>query len=124
MDVEKLVYSLSYASELFKLLSDPTRLLIFMYLARKGEATVKEIAEALGRPENLISYHMSAVKRMGIIGFRKVGRNVYYKLVDDRFKKLIQLTLELVESKPEPGIKPRKLKFQIDKALKDIKLTS
>lgn len=124
MDVEKLAYTVGYASELFKLLSDPTRLLIFMYLARKGEATVKEIAEALGRPENLISYHVSAVRRLGILGFRKVGKNVYYKLVDERLKKLLQITMEFVESRQEPTIKPRKPRFQLDRIVDNLKLTN
>jgi len=122
LDVERLAYTIGYASELFKLLSDPTRLLIFMYLAKRGEATVKEIAEALGRPENLISYHISTVRRLGIVGFRKVGRNVYYKLVDDRLRKLLQLTLELVESKVEPTVRPRKPKFELSKSLSNLKL--
>jgi DNA-binding transcriptional ArsR family regulator len=121
LDAERLAYTLGYASELFKVLSDPTRLLIFMYLAKRGEASVKEIAEALGRPENLVSYHISAVKRLGIIGFRKVGKNVYYRLVDERLKKLIQVAMELVENKPEPFIRPRKLKFQVSKIASDVK---
>ena len=120
MDAERLAYTLGYASELFKVLSDPTRLLIFMYLAKRGEASVKEIAEALGRPENLVSYHISAVKRLGIIGFRKVGKNVYYRLVDVRLKKLIQVAMELVENKPEPFIRPRKLKFQVSKIASNV----
>jgi len=120
LDAERLAYTLSYASELFKVLSDPTRLLIFMYLAKRGEASVKEIAEALGRPENLVSYHISAVKRLGIIGFRKVGKNVYYRLVDERLKKLIQVAMELVENKPEPFIRPRKLKFQVSKIASNV----
>jgi DNA-binding transcriptional ArsR family regulator len=120
LDAERLAYTLSYASELFKVLSEPTRLLIFMYLAKRGEASVKEIAEALGRPENLVSYHISAVKRLGIIGFRKVGKNVYYRLVDERLKKLIQVAMELVENKPEPFIRPRKLKFQVSKIASNV----
>lgn len=120
MDAERLAYTLGYASELFKVLSDPTRLLIFMYLAKRGEASVKEIAEALGRPENLVSYHISSVKRLGIIGFRKVGKNVYYRLVDERLKKLIQVAMELVENKPEPFIRPRKLKFQVSKIASNV----
>jgi DNA-binding transcriptional ArsR family regulator len=120
LDAERLAYTLGYASELFKVLSDPTRLLIFMYLAKRGEASVKEIAEALGRPENLVSYHISAVKRLGIIGFRKVGKNVYYRLVDERLKKLIQVAMELVENKPEQFIRPRKLKFQVSKIASNV----
>jgi DNA-binding transcriptional ArsR family regulator len=120
LDAERLAYTLSYASELFKVLSEPTRLLIFIYLAKRGEASVKEIAEALGRPENLVSYHISAVKRLGIIGFRKVGKNVYYRLVDERLKKLIQVAMELVENKPEPFIRPRKLKFQVSKIASNV----
>ncbi len=122
LDTEKLAYTIGYASELFKALSEPTRILIFMYLAKRGEASVKEIAEALGRPENLVSYHISAIKRLGIISFRKVGKNVYYKLVDDRLKKMIQIAIELVENRPEPLIRPRRLKFQVqvDNVVKNI----
>jgi Predicted transcriptional regulators len=121
LDAERLAHTLGYASELFKVLSEPTRLLIFMYLAKRGEASVKEIAKALGRPENLVSYHIGAVKRLGFIGFRKAGKKVYYRLVDDRFRKLIQVAIELVENKQEPFIKPRRLKFQVNRVADSVR---
>jgi len=104
---DRLLQVLSYASELFKLLSDPTRLLIFMYLARRNEATVREIAEVLGKPDNLVSYHISLVKRLGLVTSRKSGRNVYYRIVDETIKKLVELSFKLAETRRDSIFKPR-----------------
>ncbi len=113
---QDVAYTVSYASEIFRALSDPTRLLIFMYLAKRGEATIKDIAEALGRPENLISYHVNLVKRLGIVKFRKAGKHVYYNLADENIKNIIELSLNLA-GKGERSVRPRGLRFNLHRAL-------
>ncbi|MDM7274687.1 MAG: metalloregulator ArsR/SmtB family transcription factor [Thermoprotei archaeon] len=113
---QDIAYLVGYASEVFKVLSDPTRLLIFIYLARKGEATIKDMAEALGRPENLISYHINLVKRLGIVKFRKSGKRVYYKLADENLKNIIELSLNLAD-RGDRSVKPRSLRFNLYRVL-------
>ncbi len=67
---------------LLRLLSDPTRLRIFLLL-RQGEACVCELASALGLAENLVSHHLGALRRAGLVHDRRDpsdARWVYYTL--------------------------------------------
>ncbi len=67
---------------LLRLLSDPTRLRIFSLL-REGEACVCELASALGLAENLVSHHLGALRRAGLVRDRRDAsdaRWVYYTL--------------------------------------------
>ncbi len=67
---------------LLRLLSDPTRLRIFLLL-REGEACVCELASALGLAENLVSHHLGALRRAGLVRDRRDAsdaRWVYYTL--------------------------------------------
>lgn len=69
-------------SPLLRLLSDPTRLRIFLLL-REGEACVCELASALGLAENLVSHHLGALRRAGLVRDRRDAsdaRWVYYTL--------------------------------------------
>jgi DNA-binding transcriptional ArsR family regulator len=69
-------------ASLLRLLSDPTRLRIFALL-REGEACVCELASALGLAENLVSHHLGALRRAGLVHDRRDpsdARWVYYTL--------------------------------------------
>ena len=55
---------------LLRLLSDPTRLRIFLLL-REGEACVCELASDLGLAENLVSHHLGTLRRAGLVRDRR-----------------------------------------------------
>lgn len=65
-----------------RVLADPTRLRIYLVL-RQGEACVCELAAALGLAENLVSHHLSVLRRAGLARDRRDAsdaRWVYYQL--------------------------------------------
>ena len=65
-----------------RVLADPTRLRIYLLL-RQGEACVCELAAALGLAENLVSHHLSVLRRAGLTCDRRDAsdaRWVYYQL--------------------------------------------
>ena len=62
-----------------KLIADPNRLRILALLAR-GERCVCHIEAALALPQNLVSHHLSVLKRAGLVLDRREGRWVYYRL--------------------------------------------
>ena len=65
-----------------KALSDETRLRILALLAG-GESCVCDIVEVIGVPQNLVSHHLSVLRRAGLVRDRRGqtdGRWVYYAI--------------------------------------------
>jgi len=66
----------------FKLLAEPTRIRILDRL-RDGEASVQELAAAVGTSQQNVSKHLGALAAGGVVGRRKQGNFVYYRVIDD-----------------------------------------
>jgi ArsR family transcriptional regulator len=67
-------------TQIFKTLSDPTRLRILRLLLDAGtELCVCELVDSLEEPQYNISKHVSALKAAGLLQSRKEGRWVYYR---------------------------------------------
>ena len=64
----------------FRALSDPTRLRILDYLRNHDEASVGEIAEALGASQQNVSKHLSALHAEGFVARRKRGTSSLYRI--------------------------------------------
>lgn len=62
-----------------KALADPQRLRILMML-RGGERCVCQIVEALALAPSTVSKHLSLLDAAGLVGSRKQGRWIYYRL--------------------------------------------
>ena len=80
---------------LFGVLSDPTRLQVLYALlkAPTGELCVCDLASALGRDDTTISHQLRVLRNQQIVAMRKVGRVVYYRLVDEHIRLLLELGL-------------------------------
>jgi DNA-binding transcriptional ArsR family regulator len=72
----------------FALLSDPTRLKIVSVLHEHGERTVSQIAEAAGTSTANASQHLQRLATGGIVGRRRDGQVVRYRIVDDTIEDL------------------------------------
>ena len=59
--------------------ADPNRLRILALLAR-GEWCVSDIEAAVGLPQNLVSHHLSMLKRAGLANNRRDGKRIYYRI--------------------------------------------
>jgi len=66
-------------ADIFKALSDPTRLRIVALLAQ-GELCVCDLMEILKLPQSTISRHMARLKSARIINDRRQGKWVHYSL--------------------------------------------
>lgn len=66
-------------TDIFKTLSDPTRLRILMLLT-KGELCICDITEVLNLPQSTVSRQMARLKLFGLVTNRRRGKWVYYKL--------------------------------------------
>ncbi|MBX5450904.1 ArsR/SmtB family transcription factor [Thermogemmatispora sp.] len=87
--------SATRTAALFAVLNDPTRLQVLFALlhAPAGELCVCDLAAGLGRDDTTISHQLRVLRTQGIVGLRKVGRVVYYRLVDDHVRQLLELGL-------------------------------
>jgi len=80
---------------LFSVLSDPTRLQVLYALlnAPTGELCVCDLATGLGRDDTTISHQLRVLRHQQIVAMRKVGRVVYYRLVDEHIRLLLEIGL-------------------------------
>jgi len=76
-------------SDVFKAISDPTRLKI-LYLLQDGELCVCEIIMALEKPQSTVSHHLNILKNAGYVKGRKDGLWIHYKLVNRDIVHLIE----------------------------------
>src|SRR5438034_9346259 len=63
-------------------LADPTRLSLAASLRDGGELCVCDLAWISGRPQNLVSHHLRALKQEGLAASRRDGKIVFYLLSD------------------------------------------
>jgi ArsR family transcriptional regulator len=83
-------------AEIFKALSDPTRLRIISALVER-ELCVHTLTEVLGVSQSAISHQLRLMRQLHLVRFRKEGRHVYYTLDDDHIRDLFQQGLFHVE---------------------------
>jgi len=76
-------------AEIFKALSDPTRLRIISALVER-ELCVHTLTEVLGVSQSAISHQLRLMRQLHLVRFRKEGRHVYYTLDDDHIRGLFQ----------------------------------
>lgn len=74
---------------LLKQLSHPQRLLILCSLA-ESEKSVSEIEAACGASQSAVSQFLKGMRLEGLIEPRREGKQVYYKIVDERVLDLIR----------------------------------
>jgi len=66
----------------FRAMAEPMRIRLLDRL-RDGEATVGDLSEAVGASQQNVSKHLAVLADAGVLGRRKDGNRVYYRIVDD-----------------------------------------
>jgi DNA-binding transcriptional ArsR family regulator len=66
----------------FRVLAEPMRIRLLDRL-RDGEATVGELVDALAASQQNVSKHLAVLTDAGMLGRRKDGNHVYYRIVDE-----------------------------------------
>jgi DNA-binding transcriptional ArsR family regulator len=67
-------------------IGDPKRVFILHELAQAGERTVLELAAVLGLSQPLTSWHLLILKRARLVAPTRRGRQVLYRLDNDRLR--------------------------------------
>lgn len=70
------------AAELFALLSTPIRLRIIGQLCQ-GEKNVGQLLDQIGVAQPNMSQHLNILYRSGILGKRRQGAQVFYRIADE-----------------------------------------
>lgn len=83
----------SGVSDIFKALSDKTRLTIAYALLLEEELCVCDVANIVGSSTATASHHLRLLKKQGLAKFRKKGKLVYYSLDDEHVKEIVQLAI-------------------------------
>ena len=89
--------------EFLRLAGDPVRWQLLTELAR-SDRHVQELTGLLGRPQNLVSYHLGKLRAAGLVSARRSsadGRDAYYTVELDRFGELLAATGRAVH----PGLR-------------------
>ena len=78
--------------EIFELLGDPLRWRLVVELGR-SDLRVGELVELVAKSQNLVSYHLGALREAGIVSARRSsadGRDVYYRAELSRCRDLVR----------------------------------
>lgn len=74
-------------AEFFRVLGDPSRLLLLSALASQ-ELCVCDLAAIAKMSESAVSHQLRILRAMRLVKYRKEGRNVYYGLADSHIVNL------------------------------------
>ncbi|MCP3178223.1 MAG: ArsR/SmtB family transcription factor [Desulfuromonadales bacterium] len=85
-------------AEILKVLGHPVRLKIIAGLISQT-CNVKKIWECLALPQATVSQHLALLKNKGIIEGQREGVEVYYRVVSNEARRIVQ---SLFEAPPEP----------------------
>ena len=83
----------SQMADIFKALSDPSRLKIVLALTSR-EHCVCDIAVICGQTDSAISHQLRILRTLKIVKNRREGKIIYYSLNDDHVKTLIHMSLD------------------------------
>lgn len=81
------------AVDLFKALGDQTRFSI-LFALEKDEMCVCDLAALLGVSESAVSHQLRLLRNLRLVANRRQGPVLYYRLVDDHVRLLIDMALD------------------------------
>ncbi|MDX2377243.1 metalloregulator ArsR/SmtB family transcription factor [Microbacterium sp. LRZ72] len=80
------------AVEVFRLLSDATRVRILLAL-HGGELSVNNLADIVDRPPAAVSQHLAKLRWARMVAVRQDGNRAFYSLVDEHAVRVVREAL-------------------------------
>jgi DNA-binding transcriptional ArsR family regulator len=93
--------SAAAAARLMKLMSSEQRLIILCRLG-DGECSVRDLAQHVGLAQSAASQHLAKLRAEGVVGTRRVGQTIYYRLTDPAAARVIDTLCDIYRGKPAP----------------------
>ena len=78
------IESLERAAETLKLLAHPQRLRLIEILERETEVPVHTLVEETVFPQAVVSQHLNQMRRVGLLGAERRGKEMWYSITDPR----------------------------------------
>jgi ArsR family transcriptional regulator len=93
-EMDQFVENATTASNFLKAISHEGRLLILCHLV-SGEKSVTELEDLLSARQAAVSQQLSRLRLEGLVIPRRDGKAIYYRLADDRPKRILEIVYEL-----------------------------
>lgn len=93
-EMDLIVDNATTASNFLKAVSHEGRLMILCHLVT-GEKSVTELEELLSARQAAVSQQLSRLRLEGLVTPRREGKAIYYRLADDRPRRILELVYEL-----------------------------
>ena len=93
-EIENFMDNATKASNFLKTVSHEGRLMILCHLVT-GEKSVTELESLLSARQAAVSQQLSRLRMEGLVIPRRDGKAIYYRLADNRPKRILELVYEL-----------------------------
>ncbi len=83
-------------AEMFRMLSDPSRLKIVLALLAEGRQHVTALRELLGpkTTQPAVSHHLTLMRLVDLVDYDREGKHNYYHLAGDKMRDLLERFFE------------------------------
>ena len=92
-ELDSIVEKATTASAFLKAISHEGRLMILCHLV-SGEKSVTELEELLSARQAAVSQQLSRLRLEGLVVPRREGKAIYYRLADDKPKRMLECVFE------------------------------
>lgn len=94
VEMDRMVQSATNAANFLKAISHEGRLMILCHLV-SGEKSVTELESLLSARQAAVSQQLSRLRLEGLVIPRRDGKTIYYRLADERPRKVLEVVYEL-----------------------------
>lgn len=94
INIEQLRNAAGEATALLRTLAHEDRLLLLCQLSQ-GELCVSDLELELGIFQPSLSQQLGVLRRQGLVATRREGKNIYYRVVDEKTLAVLQTLYEL-----------------------------
>ena len=94
MNMESLYENAERASNLLRIMSNHSRLLILCHLAQ-NEMSVHELADVVGLSQSGLSQHLAILRRERLVQTRREAQSIFYSLASEEASAVMQTLYEL-----------------------------
>lgn len=94
VNIEQLRNAAGEATALLRTLAHEDRLLLLCQLSQ-GELCVSDLELELGIFQPSLSQQLGVLRRQGLVATRREGKNIYYRVVDEKTLAVLQTLYEL-----------------------------
>ena len=91
---ESLREAASSAVAALKVLANEDRLLLLCQLSQ-GELSVSQLEQTLGIRQPTLSQQLGVLRNEGVVGTRREGKQIFYRVDDERTLKLLEVLYDL-----------------------------